>query len=204
MNLGPSPADEQFPQLLSRAHTDGKAMGKLLEWARPLLLSISNSELPEELKAKLGASDVVQDTILEIIKSFHQFGGTTAAEFRGWICSVLRNNLRDSNRRFREAEKRAVERERALDDDDSRGNMIRLLAVGDSPSDQAVMDEQLQALARALDALPKHYRQVLELHHWQRLTFEEIGKITDRSTDAARMLWWRALERLQEDLDRRR
>src|SRR5262245_43210456 len=41
------------------------AAGPLLEAYRPYLLAIANSELPDGLNGKMGASDVVQDTLVK-------------------------------------------------------------------------------------------------------------------------------------------
>jgi RNA polymerase sigma-70 factor (ECF subfamily) len=61
--------------------------------------------------------------------------------------------------------------------------------------------EQDRALQAALGRLPEDYRRVITLRYEQQLSFEEIGQLLHRSPDAARKLWARAVERLQEELD---
>ena len=63
-----------------------------------------------------------------------------------------------------------------------------------------VAQEQGEALARAMERLPPDYRQVLALRHEQKLTFAQIGEQMQRSANAARMLWLRAVERLQKEM----
>ncbi|MDB5391515.1 MAG: fliA 5 [Planctomycetaceae bacterium] len=198
----PVPDDEQIVSLIVLAKTNRQAMGSLMELVRPYLLEISNSELAPDLKAKVAASDLVQDSLLEVMRDFPRFGGTTAAEFRAWARTVLLHNLTNWNRWFRGTGKRALLRERSIDAADSDGPAIPLLADGASPSHQIEHDENLQALQDALAELPAVYRQVLELRHWQHLSFAEIGEMTARSSDAARMIWWRAVDRLQELMGR--
>jgi RNA polymerase sigma-70 factor (ECF subfamily) len=60
--------------------------------------------------------------------------------------------------------------------------------------------EQAEALARALERLPADYRKVLAYRHDEQLTFEEIGQRMQRTANAARMLWLRAVERLQQEM----
>jgi RNA polymerase sigma-70 factor (ECF subfamily) len=60
--------------------------------------------------------------------------------------------------------------------------------------------ERAQALQRALSQLPEEYRRVITLRHYEEQSFEEIGKQMERSTDAARKLWARAIERLRQEL----
>ena len=55
-------------------------------------------------------------------------------------------------------------------------------------------------LREAILALPDEYRTVLMLRTWERLPFGEVGKRMDRSPDAARMLWARAVQQLSQQL----
>ena len=70
-----------------------------------------------------------------------------------------------------------------------------------SPSGQAMEHEQDQALRAALGRLPEDYRRVITLRYEEQLPFEEIGRLLQRSPEAARKLWARAVERLHEELD---
>jgi len=51
------------------------ALGELLESCRHYLLSVGNDELDRRLHAKVGASDVVQETFLDAQRDFEQFRG---------------------------------------------------------------------------------------------------------------------------------
>ena len=51
-----------------------------------------------------------------------------------------------------------------------------------------------------LAGLPADYRAVIVWHHRDGLAFDEIGRRLGRSADAARRLWSRAIDRLQEVL----
>ena len=53
--------------------------------------------------------------------------------------------------------------------------------------------EQVEALFRLIKRLPVEHRQVINLWY-QDHSFEEIGRLMGRSTNAARMLWMRAIE----------
>ena len=61
-------------------------------------------------------------------------------------------------------------------------------------------DEQLGRLQAAIGRLPDDYRQVIALRYQEGLAFEEVGRRLGRSTDAARMLWARAVDRLKQEL----
>jgi DNA-directed RNA polymerase specialized sigma24 family protein len=49
-----------------------------------------------------------------------------------------------------------------------------------------------------MEQLPEHYRQVVQWHHEERLTFEVIAGRLAISPEAARKVWGRALLRLRE------
>jgi RNA polymerase sigma-70 factor (ECF subfamily) len=64
-----------------------------------------------------------------------------------------------------------------------------------------IAGEQGEAIQRTLDRLPEEYRLVIVWHDRDGLPFGEIGRRLDRSADAARRLWSRAIGRLQELLN---
>ena len=53
----------------------------------------------------------------------------------------------------------------------------------------------------ALGRLSDVYRQVITWRYQEERSFEEIGQLLRRSPEAARKLWARAIERLQEELE---
>jgi RNA polymerase sigma-70 factor (ECF subfamily) len=145
----------------------------------------------------------VQETFLDAYRNFAQFQGTTEAELLAWLRRLLLNNLADFTRRYR-AGKRAAAAEVALGGaGSSAGPAGRLAADGSSPSGHAVAQEQAQALQRALERLPAEYRRVILLRCQDELPFEEIGRVLERSPNAAEKLWARAVARLQQEMEAR-
>jgi RNA polymerase sigma factor (sigma-70 family) len=61
--------------------------------------------------------------------------------------------------------------------------------------------ERAELVRRALDRLPEDYRWALLWRYQETLSFEEIGRLLQRSPNAARKLWARALVRLQQELE---
>ena len=61
-----------------------------------------------------------------------------------------------------------------------------------------VAAEQREILARALEQLPEHYREVIRLRHQENCTFLEIGERIGGTTEGARKRWARAIEQLKE------
>ena len=190
-----------FLQLVEAARGGcDSAMGQLLGECRPYLLAIANVELDDEINAKVGASDIVQNSILSAQRCIGDFHGGNRDELLAWLRGILIKDLQQAHRHYRAA-KRHVGRETLLRDDSLSGQSIPLLDTGDSPSTAAVVREQQEHLYRAMNTLREDERRVIELRNWQRLSFAKIGEQMGRSAGAARKLWSRAIVRLKEILD---
>jgi RNA polymerase sigma-70 factor (ECF subfamily) len=178
-----------------------EALGQALEACRAYLLHIANEGLDKDLQAKGGASDLVQETFLEAHRDFAHFQGNTEAELLAWLRRLLLNNVSNFARCYRATSKRQVAREVRLESGDSSKASADLVASACSPSTEAMAHEKAEAVARALDRLPEDYRRVITLRNQERRDFDDIGRLMNRSTDAARRLWSRAIERLQHELE---
>jgi RNA polymerase sigma-70 factor (ECF subfamily) len=176
-----------------------QALGDMLEAYRAYLLLIANRQLDPELRAKGGASDLVQETFLEAQRDFAQFHGDSGDELQAWLRQLLLHNLANFARHYKDAGKRAVAREVAIDTP-SGAQERGLPSDTPSPSGQAMAQEQAQALRQALERLPEDYRQVIVWRYQEGRAFEEIAEKLGRSENAARKLWFRAVERLEQEM----
>jgi RNA polymerase sigma-70 factor (ECF subfamily) len=179
-----------------------EALGQALEGLRGYLLLLAQEDLDPALRAKGGASDLVQETFLEAQRDFPHFQGNSEEELRAWLRQLLRHNLADFTRRYRATGKRGIDREQALEPGGSSAVPGAGLAAPEpSPSRLAVAQEQAEALRQAVERLPEDYRQVLRLRHQEKLSFEEIARQMGRSAPAVRQLWSRAVRRVRLELE---
>ncbi len=177
-----------------------EALGEALEACRRYLLLVAQRELDPELQAKGGASDLVQEAFLEAQREFVRFQGTSDAELRAWLRRLLLHQLGHFARRYRDTGKREVAREIRLQDGNSESQpALELAGSSATPSGQAMAHEEEQALHDALARLPEDYRHVITLRFGEERSFEEIGRLLNRSAEAARKLWVRAMHRLREE-----
>jgi RNA polymerase sigma-70 factor (ECF subfamily) len=199
--MAESPGDAAHHLPAARAGSS-EALGQLLEACRGYLLRIANEGVAADVQAKGGASDLVQETFLEAHRDFARFQGNTEAELLAWLRCLLLNNVANFARCYR-AGKRQVGREVPLaGSDSSTTGGVGFGANTSTPSMEAMAREKAEAVARALERLPEDYRRVIALRNQERREFEEIGRLMERSADAARRLWSRAIERLQQELDK--
>jgi RNA polymerase sigma-70 factor, ECF subfamily len=176
------------------------ALGRALEACRRYLLGVAEGELSPDLRSKGGASDLVQETFLEAQRDFGRFEGSSPEELRAWLRQVLLHNVGAFTRRYRATGKREIAREVGFGADSSLLGIQQVPAGSTlSPSGVAIEHERALALRRAVDRLPEEYRRVVILRFEDGLSFEEIGQITDRTADAARKVWSRAMERLRRE-----
>jgi RNA polymerase sigma-70 factor (ECF subfamily) len=193
------PADE-FEKLLAEAQQGSpEALGKVLEKCRHYLLHIANAEMDSRLRPKAGDSDLVQETFLEAHRLFTRFQGTSSADLLGWLRAILKNKAATFARSYQATDKRQVAREvplNALADEPGQP-----AAPVSSPSSVVLRQEQADAVLRALERMPEQYREVIVWRQWERLPFDEIARRLDKTVDAARMTWWRAIERLRLELE---
>lgn len=188
-----SPSDGE--QLIANARDgDQSAIAKLLEADRDYLLLVARSELDSGLVVKASESDVVQESLLEAQQSFADFRGETRAQWKHWLQTILRNNIRDIRRRYVDAEKRDLRKERnglALSDETDR--------VAQSPSSIARRNEQQQQLLEAIELLPEHYQQAVRLRFWDQLSYEDMARQMDSTPEAVRKVLYRAVEAIAEN-----
>lgn len=147
--------------------------------------------MPSYLASKIDASDIVQETLLDIILMGERTPVVVEDKKDSWLLSALCNNLLDGYRRFVGTQKRCAFRE--------NGGMQSLesLSAGAASSCEAAnlrKEERKYVLSAVLNRLPIEYRTVLELHFLQGMPYSQIGQLVNRSEDAVRMLSNRALK----------
>jgi RNA polymerase sigma-70 factor (ECF subfamily) len=170
-----------------------------LEGYRDYLRLLARLQLGPRLQAKLDASDVVQQAILQAHTSRGQFRGATEAEWLAWLRAILANALAAAARHFG-TQARELGRERSLEAELDRSSArLEGLLVTDhtSPSQRAARSEELLRLAGALAQLPEDQRGVVELHHLMGLPVAEVARQMGRTRPAVVGLLFRALKKLR-------
>jgi RNA polymerase sigma-70 factor, ECF subfamily len=189
--------------LLQKAREgDESARDRLFQACRNYVSIAARAEMASWLQAKVDASDLVQQTLLEAHRGMNDFRGTTEAEWLGWLRRILVHNAADFVRRFHGVEKRRTGREVSLAaGDDSHRPCFELSADGPSPSQVLLQKERQLQVADAMARLPENYQEVVILRNLQQLPFDEVAERMGRSRPAVQMLWMRAIRKLQEILN---
>jgi RNA polymerase sigma-70 factor (ECF subfamily) len=191
-----------FDELIRLARGgDRDAVTRIIEGVRDYLLLVANRSVRAELRPKAAPSDLVQETCLDAQRDFGQFAGRTHVELRGWLRQILLSRISHAERHYLRTAKRDPRREIPLDPTRHDESPARDGRPGDAANFDA---EDFAELDAVLPSLPQDYRKVIQLRTWERLSFDEVGRRMDRTPDAARKLWGRAVARLSRTLKARR
>src|SRR5437762_13576071 len=188
--------------LLAQARgNDPRRLDQLFGQCRNYLAVVARAQVESWLRAKVDASDIVQQTMLEAYRDFHKFRGTTEAEWRAGLRQILSHNAANFIRHYRGTAKRQAHREVALrqpGDDSKAFGAPDPADRGESPSQLLLRKERDWQIAEALAQLTPDHREVILLRNLERLSFDDVAERMGRSRPAAQMLWMRAIHKLQE------
>lgn len=186
--------------LLERARAgSSEALGALLERSAQKLLALIRLRLGPRLRTRLESRDILQATLLKAIERFGSFEGNQAGSLMAWLARIAENEIRDQAD-FHSAQRRDAASAVPLE---AIPGVERLAARVRSQTSRIALGEQLTRLERALETLDPDQRDVIILRRLQELTFSEVAERMDRSPDACRMLFARAMTRLTLAMEER-
>ena len=167
--------------LLARARNgQAEALEQLYRWFERPVFTLALRICGDREEAR----EVLQDTMLKLIRQVGDFRGDGGSPFWGWLRQIAVN---EALMRLRRARSGMVEL-----GDDSDGH-----ALGEdlSPLPPAAADAAV--LQRALAALPHATRSVLWLYHAEGYTHEEIAALMQRTPSFSKSQLARGLRRLR-------
>lgn len=151
------------------------------------------------LRHEADALDVVQDAMLQLSA---RYASRPAQEWKPLFYRILENRIRDVQRR-RNVRSRvmALVPWRSGDDDDEASEPIAQAADrGPTPGMQLESDQMLEALERALEALPSRQRQAFLLRNFEGLDVAQTALAMKCSQGSVKTHYFRALRVLRGKL----
>jgi RNA polymerase sigma-70 factor (ECF subfamily) len=178
---------DETRRILVRA-LDGsdEARGALLERVRPRLLLWLNARLSPSLRRELDPEDVAQDILLAAHRGLDGFRGEDDRQFFGWLFTLAENRIRDLADRYGAQKRQRAELPRKSET---------------SPSVAAIRGEEAGRVREAVGRLPEEYRRVLQLRRFEEREVPEVARLMERSENAVRILYFRAIRALREEMD---
>jgi RNA polymerase sigma-70 factor (ECF subfamily) len=152
-----------------------------------------------ELRSKLDSMDLVQDTLIHAFNDLDNFTYKNEGDFVRWLSKIAENELRGNLKKLHAA-KRDIHKEVRLDNygPTTAGGFVGIVAPNKATTPSVIMSrkEDLDKLARAMDALKSKYREVIVLTKIEGLSYKEIAGRLDKSSEAVRKLVSRAMAEL--------
>jgi RNA polymerase sigma-70 factor (ECF subfamily) len=178
---------------------DETALNRLCDVYAERVRWIVRLRMGKALRSKLESMDVVQDVLVSALKDLGDFTYENEGDFLRWLSRIAENTLRDNVDRWH-AGKRDIRREVRPDNHgpSSAGASpgIRDPIAATTPSMIVSRQEELEALARALDTLKPEYREAIVLTKIEGLSYREIARRLGKSDEAVRKLVSRGMSML--------
>jgi RNA polymerase sigma-70 factor (ECF subfamily) len=168
-----------------------------VEACRQYLMLIAGREISPSLRAKGGASDLVQETMLIARRKLPSVRFESAAQLQAWLRRILLNKLKNFRRTYYVLQKQNLGREIRYEP----GGAFDLLATTTTPPDRASRGELRRSLLAAIDKLNPRDREVFSWRHEEGCSFEVIGARLGIGADGGRKIWARAIDKLRDDLE---
>jgi RNA polymerase sigma-70 factor, ECF subfamily len=171
-------------RLIERAHVgDRSALGRLVGRCLPALRRWAHRRLPDWARTAADTTDLIQDVVLQTLRRGRRIDLRSREALAAYLRQAVRNRIRDEHRRFA----RHGTHETPSD---------LLVDRAPSPFDRTLARERNDRYRAALARLTPRERELIVGHVELGFTHEQLGCMTGRSRDAARMALDRAVRRL--------
>jgi len=202
MGLPPAPEDipdrpmssekldpESSFSLVQRARNgDEAALNDLFERYSTRLRVWAHGRLPLWARGPADTQDVVQDTLIQVIRKLDSFEPRHEGAFLGYVRQTLRNNITD---RIRQAQRRGPSEPIASSES----------SPAPSPHEMAEASELMDRYESALERLKSDQREAIIARIELRLSWPEVAAALNKpSVPAAQMAVRRSLVRLAHEM----
>lgn len=183
--------DQQTTALVLRARQGSdQAVEELFAKCGSRLLAFIRIRLGRDLRTRLESRDILQATLLKAFVRLDQTEAENSRSLMAWLARIAENEIHDQVDYFRRQCRDAAS---TVPLDGAATVAIKTLH---SQVSRIVVDQHLQQLEKALEAIGEQHQEVILLRKFHELTFPEIGERLGKSPDACRMLLARAMTAL--------
>ena len=168
---------------VERAKTDPAAFGELYDRYSARIYRFVRSRIHDDGLAE----DVTADVFMSALRGIRNYQDQ-GRPFSCWLYRIGANAVASHYRNRRP--------QLSLDD------AIALPALEMDPADEGIARDRVRAVWQAIDRLPRQQRAAMILKFSDDLTMEDIGAVLGKSPAAAKLLIYRAVQRLRLELAR--
>ena len=205
--MGGQPDGQDETGRLRAAGADrDRVLGELFEAHRARLMRMVELRMDPRLKARLGASDVLQDAFVEVRNRLEDYLDEPRMPFFLGLRQTAAQRLAMLYRHHIGTQKRDARRQVSLAHPafpaaTSAALVDRLFADQTTPSTGAARMEMRAQLERFLEQMKREDREVLVLRHFEELSNAETAQELGLDESAASKRYIRALKRLRASME---
>lgn len=196
--------EDDLDSLIEKARAgDERAFAVLFDRYRPRLKRMVQLRLDERVRARLDASDVLQDAFVEVARRLPTYGEKNRIPFFLWLRLITGERLAQLHRMHLGAAKRTAGRELSLQPgavpEASTFFLAAQLAGHFTSADRNLIRDELQSkLQNALNGMDAGDRDVLAMRHFEELSTEEIADVLGLTRSGVLKRYTRAVKRLRD------
>ncbi|MCS7469353.1 sigma-70 family RNA polymerase sigma factor [Stieleria sp. ICT_E10.1] len=168
----------------------------------PYLRMLARTRMRRAYQAKIGASDMVQQAMMQAVQGFEGFRGSTEGELLAWLRQILAHHLCHLDRDLHR-DKRDIRREQSMEQKLAASSMrLEGLLAGDAPtpSQNVAFGESVIQISRAIAQLPEAQADAVRLHYLEGMKLSEVAAELGKSTGAVAGLLHRGMKALRKQL----
>jgi RNA polymerase sigma-70 factor (ECF subfamily) len=166
---------------VERAKTDPAAFGELYDRYAGQIYRFVRARIHDDGEAE----DITEEVFLNALRHIKGYRDQ-GRPFSCWLYRIAVNAVASHYRRRRP--------QVSLDDE------LGLAAPTGDPIDDVLQRDRVRAVWEAVDRLPRQQRAAMILKFSMDLTMEDVGAVLDKSPAAAKLLIYRAVQRLRQEL----
>jgi RNA polymerase sigma-70 factor, ECF subfamily len=173
----------------------------LFDRFRPRLKMLVELRIDRRVRARVDASDVVQDAFADAVRRFADYQQDRKLSPYIWLRFLTLQQLMQAHRRHLGVKARSALCEQPIElfracavESDSIAEC--LLGNESSPSVKAQRNEAAENLKQAIEQMDEVDREILVLRHFEQLEFSDVADAVGLSRDAVSSRYRRALKKL--------
>lgn len=133
--------------------------------------------------------DMVQNTFLKAVHSYNNFQFQSDGQLKSWLLTICRNTIIDKGRLSK-----------LMLIDPYEIEEVSAENTGDELLQVTIKKDEAQRIISALSKMPSADQEIVKLRVFEEMGFEEIGHVFNITEAAAKMRFYRTIQKLRGSL----
>ncbi len=183
------PSEELDSAVTAAAQGDRRALGRVLEIIRPLVVRYCRARVGSGERGQLSADDVAQEVCLAVMTALPRYEDQ-GRPFMAFVYGIASHKVADAHRN--------VSRNKS----DPMAEVPDVVSTDQGPEQRALDSEASRQVNELLQTLPEKHREILILRMVMGLSAEETANAVGSTAGAVRVAQHRAIAKLKTQVAR--